>query len=130
MTVASGWFWPWYVTWVVALAALLAPGELVVAALLLAGGALTLYAFLPLYTAPVYGFRSLFAFGPALGYLLYRHRAWLRGILARVNALFARDSKLGLMLRGPSFIIRSGAHDTIWGACDASVRGTRYEGEE
>ncbi len=100
VTVASGWFWPWYVTWVVALAALLAPGELVVAALLLAGGALTLYAFLPLYTAPVYGFRSLFAFGPALGYLLYRHRAWLRGILARVNALFARDSKLGLMLRG------------------------------
>lgn len=100
VTVASGWFWPWYVTWVVALAALLAPGELVAAALLLAGGALTLYAFLPLYAAPVYGLRSLLAFGPALGYLLYQHRAWLRGILSRVNALFARDSKLGLMLRG------------------------------
>jgi hypothetical protein len=100
VVVASGWFWPWYVTWVVALAALLAPGELVAAALLLAGGALTLYAFLPLYAAPVYGFRSLLAFGPALGYLLYQHRAWLRGQLSPVSAAFARHSKLGLILRG------------------------------
>ena len=100
VTVASGWFWPWYVTWVVALAALLAPGELVAAALLLAGGALTLYAFLPLYAAPVYGFRSLLAFGPALGYLLYRQRAWRRGRLSRISAALARDSKLGHILRG------------------------------
>jgi len=100
VVVASGWFWPWYVTWVVALAALLAPGELVTAALLLAGGALTLYAFLPLYATPVYGFRSLLAFGPALGYLLYQHRAWLRGRLSQVSATLARHSKLGLILRG------------------------------
>lgn len=100
VTVASGWFWPWYVTWVVALAALLAPGELVVAAVLLAGGALTLYAFLPLYAAPAYGFRSLLAFGPALGYLLYQHRAWPRGRLSRISAARARDSRLGLIVRG------------------------------
>jgi len=100
VVVASGWFWPWYVTWVVALVALVAPGELVVATLLLAGGALTLYAFLPLYAAPVYGLRSLIAFGPALGYLLYRWRAGLGGELSRVIGSFARDSKLGLLLRG------------------------------
>lgn len=100
VVVASGWFWPWYVTWVVALAALLAPGELVVATLLLAGGALTLYAFLPLYAAPIYGFRSLLAFGPALGYLLYQHRAWLGGRLSRAGAALTRDSRRGLMVRG------------------------------
>ena len=76
VTIASGWFWPWYVTWVVALVALLPWGTLSVAALLLAGGVLTLYAFLPLYAAPVYGFRALLAFGPALGYLAWR---WWRG---------------------------------------------------
>jgi hypothetical protein len=72
VTIASGWFWPWYVTWVVAMVALLTWSELTVAALLLAGGALTLYAFLPLYAAPVYGLRAWIAFGPALGYLLWR----------------------------------------------------------
>src|SRR5690348_5225301 len=103
VVVASGWFWPWYVTWVVALAALLAPGELVTAALLLAGCALTLYAFLPLYATPVYGFRSLLAFGPALGYLLYRWRTGLGAGLSRVSASFARASKLGLILRGHTY---------------------------
>jgi hypothetical protein len=72
VVIASGWFWPWYVTWVVAFAALAPWGTVTVAALLLAGGALTLYAFLPLYTAPVYGFRALLVFGPALGYLGWR----------------------------------------------------------
>ncbi|MGZ3599216.1 MAG: hypothetical protein ACXWQ5_05830 [Ktedonobacterales bacterium] len=72
VVIASGWFWPWYVTWVVAFAALAPWGTLTVAALLLAGGVLTLYAFLPLYAAPVYGFRALLAFGPALGYLGWR----------------------------------------------------------
>ncbi|HEX8032961.1 MAG TPA: hypothetical protein VF510_03900, partial [Ktedonobacterales bacterium] len=72
VAIASGWFWPWYVTWVVAFAVLAPWGTLTVAALLLAGGTLTLYAFLPLYAAPVYGFRALLAFGPALGYLGWR----------------------------------------------------------
>ena len=74
--VASGWFWPWYVTWAVGVVALCAWGRLSVATLLLAGGALTLYGFLPLQSSPVYGYRSLVAFGPALVYLLWQ--AWLQ----------------------------------------------------
>ncbi len=69
--VASGWFWPWYVTWVVALAAVAPWGRLTLAAQLLAGGALTLYGFLPLQASPVYGYRSLVAFGPAVVYLAW-----------------------------------------------------------
>ena len=80
--VASGWFWPWYVTWVVALAALLPWGRLSVATLLLAGGALTLYAFLPLQSSFAYGYRSFLVFGPAWVYLLWR--VWrARGVWAR-----------------------------------------------
>jgi hypothetical protein len=77
--VASGWFWPWYVTWAIAVVALLPWSPLTTATLLLAGGSLTLYGFLPLHSAAIYGYRSLVAFGPALGYLLwlgwsrYRH---------------------------------------------------------
>lgn len=69
--VASGWFWPWYVTWVVALAAVAPWGHLWLAAQLLAGGALTLYGFLPLQASPVYGYRSLVAFGPVVVYLVW-----------------------------------------------------------
>jgi hypothetical protein len=80
--VGSGWFWPWYATWVVAVAALVEWGELSVAALLLAAGASTLYAFLPLYAAGVYGLRALVAFGPVIAYVLWRHqrqaRLWMR----------------------------------------------------
>jgi len=72
--VASGWFWPWYVTWALAVVALLPWSRLSVATALLAGGSLTLYAFLPLHSAPVYGYRSIVAFGPALAYLLWQ--AW------------------------------------------------------
>jgi alpha-1,6-mannosyltransferase len=74
--IASTWFWPWYVTWIVAIVALVPWGRLSVATLLLAGGALALYAFLPLHAAPIYGYRSVFAFGPVLGYLLWW--AWRR----------------------------------------------------
>jgi alpha-1,6-mannosyltransferase len=59
--VASGWFWPWYVTWAVGVVALCAWGRLSVATL-------------PLQSAPVYGYRSLIASGPALVYLLWQ--AW------------------------------------------------------
>lgn len=72
---ASGWFWPWYVTWAVAVIALLPWSRLTVATLLLAAGVLTLYGFLPLYAAPLYGFRALVAFGPALSYLAW-HWSW------------------------------------------------------
>lgn len=72
--IASGWFWPWYVTWAVVFVALLPWDEVTVATLLLAGGVLTLYGFQPLYAAPVYGLRAYVAFGPAVGYLLWRWR--------------------------------------------------------
>jgi alpha-1,6-mannosyltransferase len=87
--VASGWFWPWYVTWAVGVVALCAWGRLSVATLLLAGGALTLYGFLPLQSAPIYGYRSLIAFGPALIYLLWqawRNREALRDELGALLA--------------------------------------------
>ena len=74
VVVASGWFWPWYVTWVVVFVALLPWTDLTVAALLLAGGVLILYGFQPLYDAPVYGLRAYLAFGPAIGYLTWRWR--------------------------------------------------------
>jgi hypothetical protein len=81
VTLASGWFWPWYATWPLALVALLTWSELSVATLLLAAGVLTLYAFLPLYAAPIYGLRAWLAFGPALGYLLL-HERWPARALA------------------------------------------------
>lgn len=78
--IASGWFWPWYITWVIAVAAVAPWGRLQTVAQLLGGGALTLYGFLPLQAAGVYGFRSVVAFGPALAYLLYlAWQAWRSG---------------------------------------------------
>jgi hypothetical protein len=89
---ASGWYWPWYATWAVCLAALVVEGgradaprsaplatgtdEVAIATLLLAGGSLTLYAFLPLYSSSIYGYRALIALGPAAAFLLisgWRH---------------------------------------------------------
>ncbi|MDE3228340.1 MAG: hypothetical protein KGO05_00545, partial [Chloroflexota bacterium] len=69
--VASGWFWPWYVTWAVAVAAFAPWGRLQTVTQALAGGALTIYGFLPLQSSPVYGYRSLVAFGPALAFLFW-----------------------------------------------------------
>ncbi|MEO7003230.1 MAG: hypothetical protein ABI068_15560 [Ktedonobacterales bacterium] len=105
--VASGWFWPWYVTWALAVVALLPWSRLSVATALLAGGSLTLYAFLPLHSSPVYGYRSIIAFGPALAYLLWqvwRSRTELRaefaGLLQSLRAWmvhrlpFAHESPL------------------------------------
>ncbi len=71
-TVASGWFWPWYATWPVAIVALLAWSEITVAVLLLAGSVLTLYAFMPLYAAGIYGVRAWIVFLPPLGYLIWQ----------------------------------------------------------
>jgi hypothetical protein len=70
--VASGWFWPWYVTWVIVVVALLPWSDLSMATLLLAGGVLIIYLYKPLNGDVTYGYRSLLAFGPALGYLLGR----------------------------------------------------------
>ena len=51
--------------------ALIPWGRLSVVVLLLAGGALTLYAFLPLQSSFVYGYRAWLVFGPAWAYLLW-----------------------------------------------------------
>ncbi len=91
--VASGWFWPWYVTWALAVVALLEPRRLTIAALLTAGGALTLYAFLPLHASPIYGYRSVVAFGPVLGYLTTT--AWHRR-----GALFPSEVAIWRTLAG------------------------------
>lgn len=97
VVIASGWFWPWYVTWVVALAALLPWGMLSEATLLLAGGALTLYAFLPLYAAPIYGVRAWLAFGPALLYLAWRGwQRWRSSAFARTHRSDLLDRITGL----------------------------------
>jgi hypothetical protein len=98
LLIASGWYWPWYATWAVALAALVigfgieadtsssssliepSPAgvrTVTTATLLLAGGSVVLYGFLPLYASPIYGYRALIALGPAAVYLLIRvSRRW------------------------------------------------------
>jgi len=87
--VASTWFWPWYVTWAVAIVALVPRGRLSTATLLAAGGALTLYAFLPLQAAPIYGYRSVVVLGPAAGYLLWSAWRRRRALLAAERASWA-----------------------------------------
>jgi hypothetical protein len=74
LVIASGWFLPWYVTWLLVLAALRPTNKLLIATELLAGGVLVIYAMDPLTASPVYGLRSLLAFGPALGYLLWQRQ--------------------------------------------------------
>lgn len=78
---ASAWFWPWYVTWAVAVVALTPWKLLPRVTVLLSAGVLTLYAFQPLYALGIYGYRSLVAFGPALLVLalaLAQRQGWLR----------------------------------------------------
>lgn len=69
--VASGWFWPWYVTWVIAIVALLPWSKLSMTTLLLSGGVLLLYAFRPLAGTGIYTWRACFEFGPAAIYLFW-----------------------------------------------------------
>jgi hypothetical protein len=91
--VASGWFWPWYVTWVVALAAVAPWGRLQVAAGLMAGGVVTLYGFLPLQASPVYGYRALVAFGPVVAYLAWQ--GWQRWRARRLPNSVATKARAG-----------------------------------
>jgi hypothetical protein len=68
------------VTWAIALVALAPWSVLSRVTLLLAGGALTLYAFLPLHSSPIYGYRGVLVFCPALAYLLWLGRErWRAG---------------------------------------------------
>lgn len=103
--VASGWFEPWYVTWAIPLVALLPWSELSVATVVLSGGVLVLYAFRPISTAPIYGYRTIFVFGPAVAYLIIM--AWRRrreAILAMTRSpkSFATPERLGLDVASPA----------------------------
>lgn len=71
LVLASGWFWPWYVTWPLVIVALRPLDKLTTAVLVLAAGVLGIYGFLPYLSAPIFGFRALFAFGPMLLTLIW-----------------------------------------------------------
>lgn len=86
LVLASGWFWPWYATWPLAVVALRPLDRLSRAVLVLAGGVLTLYGFLPVTAAPIFGYRAFVAFGPALAYLAWdwhRERRAQRAVMRR-----------------------------------------------
>ncbi len=89
---ASGWFWPWYVTWPLIIVALRPLDRLTVTVLLLAGGVLTLYGFLPLTAAPIYGYRAVVAFGPALGYLAWTWWQDRRGDMGHLGEAVTRGT--------------------------------------
>lgn len=74
LVLASGWFWPWYATWPLAIVALRPLDRLTTAIILLSNGVLLIYGFLPLTASPLYGLRAVLAFGPALGYLAWDWR--------------------------------------------------------
>lgn len=91
--IASGWFWPWYVTWAVAVVAVLPWQRLTGGTLLLAGSVLTLYGFLPLQSSPFYGYRAGLEFLPAIVFLAWPslRRGWFRWATptaARVSRLY------------------------------------------
>ncbi len=81
LVIACGWFLPWYVTWLLAVAALRPIDRLATAAQLLAGGTLIFYIMDALPSSPLHGIRAFLVFGPAIGYLLwwaYRDRMQTR----------------------------------------------------
>ena len=69
LMLGTGWFWPWYATWPLIIVALRPFDRLTIAIMLFAGGALTLYGFLPLLSSPLFGARSLLIFLPAIVWL-------------------------------------------------------------
>ncbi|HUS17122.1 MAG TPA: hypothetical protein VM536_19155 [Chloroflexia bacterium] len=73
LLIGAMWFWPWYVTWFLPMAALLGPGRLRNAGVLYAIGGLALYALAPTLAAPLDGLEGyvpLICFGPVAAYLL------------------------------------------------------------
>lgn len=77
--IASGWFWPWYVTWGITVVALTPWRLLARVTVLLSAGVLTLYTFQSLHALGIYGYRSLVAFGPtlvALALVLAQRLGW------------------------------------------------------
>jgi hypothetical protein len=52
LTVGAGWFWPWYVSWLIGPAILIGPGRILNAAHILAFSSLSLYAIHPIVARP------------------------------------------------------------------------------
>lgn len=73
LTIANGWFMPWYVIWLLAVTALYPLGAFAPATLLLAGGVLAYHVLDWLPPSPLHGIRALLAFGPAIAYLLWHY---------------------------------------------------------
>jgi hypothetical protein len=90
IVLASAWFWPWYVTWPLAFVALRPLGRQALGVLLLAGGVLSIYAFLPDRASLAFGLRALFAFGPAIVYLGMTHSAQVRRVIPHMSAIMNR----------------------------------------
>ncbi len=77
LTVGSFWFWPWYVSWVVAPVALAGPGRLWNATIILCACSMTLYALFPagaVPLAPLVGWTGLIFMAPPLAYMLFSRR--------------------------------------------------------
>jgi hypothetical protein len=96
VTLAAMWVWPWYITWFVALAALLDWQNTGRTAIILSACAPITYAFfsgLPVPPAPE-RFRVVFMFGPALLFVVYR--LW---VVVRSRRL-AKAANNGMMRQG------------------------------
>ncbi len=70
LILVSGWFWPWYILWVLWLVALRPIDALTIAILLLSWTALFIYAFTGFTKAPLVTYQSAIIFGIPLTYLL------------------------------------------------------------
>jgi hypothetical protein len=70
LILVSGWFWPWYILWVLWLVALRPTDALTTAILLLSWTALFIYAFTGFTKAPLVTYQSAIIFGIPLTYLL------------------------------------------------------------
>ncbi|MEO5951320.1 MAG: hypothetical protein ABIQ44_02525, partial [Chloroflexia bacterium] len=71
LTIGAVWFWPWYVSWLVVPAALVGPGRLMKATLILCLTSLLLYAVypeLPSLVGEILYWRALLIIAPALVY--------------------------------------------------------------
>jgi hypothetical protein len=86
LTVGALWFWPWYVSWLVAPAVLVGPGRLWNATLILCASSLTLYALFPVAAeplAPLVGWTGLIIMLPPLAYILFSKRPLLYFFLSK-----------------------------------------------
>lgn len=74
LILASGWFWPWYILWMLWLVALRPVDQLTSAILLLSCTALFIYAFIGFPRGPLETYQSALIFGIPLIYLLIVRR--------------------------------------------------------